>query len=119
MVLSRQRRLDRPASLVSKDEKSGVRRWIAAILHRAHHLGRDDVPGHTHDEQLAEAGIENQLGRHARVAAADDGGEGALGFGELGQDLLLHRRKPRFATDEAFVARHEALQRVISGVGGG
>ena len=36
-------------------------------------LGRDDVNGHADDEQIAEAGIEDELGRYARVGSPEDG----------------------------------------------
>ena len=55
----------------------------------AHHRRPDHVAGHADDEQLAEAGVEDEFGRHARVAAADDGGVRALTHRQLGQDLLL------------------------------
>src|SRR5947207_14706176 len=57
-------------------------------------------------------------GRHTAVAAAEDGGERLLAFGELRQDFLLHRRKPRVSADEAIVACLETLERLNPGVGG-
>ena len=40
------------------------------------------------DEELAKAGIENQFGRHPRIAAAQDGRVGMLAFCEIGEDFL-------------------------------
>ena len=41
---------------------------------------------------------------------------GLLALGELGEDLLLHGREPRFAADEALVAGDEARQRLLERV---
>ena len=80
-----QRRLDRAASLVAEDQEERGPEVGAGVLERSGHLGREDVAGQPHDEELAEAGVEEQLRRHARVAAAEDGGVGVL---------LLRERRP-------------------------
>ena len=118
MILARQRRLHRPAPFVSENDEERRAQMHCRVLERAHHLRRDDVAGHAHDEELAESGVEQELWRHARVAAADDGGVGMLAPGEVGQDLFLHRRKPGLAAEEALVAGDEAQQRFIGRVAG-
>ena len=50
----------------------------AGVFRRPWDLGTEHVPGDAHDEQFAESGVEQQLGRHAAVAAAQNGGEGML-----------------------------------------
>ena len=46
--------------------------------------GRDDVAGDADDEQVAEPLIEDDLGRHARVGAAEDDRERLLASSQLG-----------------------------------
>jgi len=49
---------------------------------------------------LAKPGIEDQLRRHARIAAAQDRRVGMLPPREVGEDFLLHGREARGAGDE-------------------
>jgi len=49
---------------------------------------------------LAKPGIEDQLRRHARIAAAQDRHVGMLPPREVGEDFLLHGREARGAGDE-------------------
>jgi hypothetical protein len=83
------------------------------VLQRAHDLGRDHVARDAHDEQLAEVRVEQKLGRHARIAAADDGGVGLLLLGELGEDFLLYRREARAPVQEALISRLQTRQRLV------
>ena len=101
---ARERRLHRAAALVAQHDEQRRVQVHAGVLQRAHDLGRDHVAGHANDEELAEARVEHQLGRHARIAAAEDRGVGLLALGELGEDLLLHGREARLAAHEALVA---------------
>jgi hypothetical protein len=87
----------------------------ARILQRSGDRGAEHVARHPDDEQLAEAGIEDELRRHAAVAAAEDGGVGLLPPGQLGQHFLLQPRKVRIAAEEARVAALQALQRLVCG----
>jgi hypothetical protein len=48
------------------------------VLEGSRHLRRDDIPGEPHHEQLAEPGVEQELRRHPRVAASEDGDGGML-----------------------------------------
>jgi hypothetical protein len=58
----------------------------AGVLDAAHDFGRDHVAGHANHEQVTESGIEDEFGRHPRIAAPQDGGEWALALGETGED---------------------------------
>ena len=73
-----ERRLDRSALLVTQNDKERRIEDRACELEASHHLGGKDVPRHAHDEQLAEPRVEDQLDGYARVAAAQDRGEGSL-----------------------------------------
>ena len=114
-VFAGERGLDRAAAFVAEDDEGRRVQVDGGVLERARHLGRDHVPRHARDEQLAEAGVEHQLGRHARIATAHDGGVGPLLLRQAGEDLLANRREPRPAGDEALVALNEARQRIVGG----
>ncbi len=78
---------------------------------------RDDVAGDADHEQIAEALIEDELGRHARVGAAEDDRERQL--------VLRQRRAPRLTQvapralpicgREAAVAVAQAFERFVCG----
>jgi len=72
----------------------------------------------THDEQFAEAGIENQFGRDTRVAAAENRGARVLALCKVRQDFLLDRREARLAPYEPFVAGCQPCERFVSRVSG-
>ena len=57
--------------------------------------------------------VEENFGRDARIAAADDGGVGTLPFRQGREDFLLHRRKPRAALDKPFIAGNEPRERLV------
>ena len=75
---------------------------------RRHHIPRD-----ADDEQLAKTRFEDQLRRHARIAAAQDRRVGMLPPREVGEDFLLHGREARGAGDEAFVSGLEAVECLV------
>ena len=52
-------------------------------FHAADLRGRDDVSGHADDEQIAQALVEDDLCRYARVGASENDGERFLAFCEL------------------------------------
>ena len=83
------------------------------VLQRAQDLRSEDVAGDAHDEELAEAGVEDQLGRHPAVAAAENGGEGLLAICERLKDFPRCGRKSRAAADEAGVALLQAPERLL------
>ena len=76
------------------------------VLERADDGVGDDLPGVAHDEQVAEPLVEDDLGREARVAAAEQRGVRRLGLGELLAVLDVLPRMQRLAGDEALVAAH-------------
>ena len=115
-VLAASAALTAPQPSWPSTTNSGVRRCTPAYCKRPHHLGRDDIARDTNDEQLAETGVEDQFGRHAGIAASEDGRVRALTLGECGEDLLLHGRKARFAADEAVVAGDQARERLVGRV---
>ena len=47
-----------------------VKRGIDSSLSRLEH-----VPGHANHEEVADAAVENDFGRHARIGAGENGGE--------------------------------------------
>ena len=71
---------------------------------------RDDVAGDADDEEIAEALIEHDLGRHARVGTSEDDGERRLPRGQLDAPCLAGerseaddvRREPMVACLQAF-----------------
>ncbi len=75
------------------------------------------MPATLHDEQLAEAGVEDQFGRDARIAAAENGRVRTLARGETGQDLLLDGGEARLAAYESLVARDQTRQGLVCRVG--
>ncbi len=95
--------------------KSGVCRCTPAYCSVPITSGEITIARDPDDEQLAETGIENQFGRHARIAAPDDGRVRMLTLGERGEQFLLNGRKPRFATDETLVAGDETRKRLVGG----
>ena len=83
------------------------------VLQGSHDFGGDHIARHAHDEELAEGSVEHELGRHARVAAADDGGVGFLLFRQRGEDFLSDGREARPAGDEAPVSRDQPGKRFV------
>jgi len=86
------------------------------VLQRSHHLGRDHVARDPNDEQLAEAGVEDQLRRYPGIAAPTDSRVRLLTLREGGEDLLLNGREPRFATDETLVAGNQTRKCLLGRV---
>jgi hypothetical protein len=60
-----ERGLDRAASLVAHHHAQRRLQMGGGVLDAAHHRGPDHVAGDADDEQFAEAGVEDELGRHA------------------------------------------------------
>jgi hypothetical protein len=76
------------------------------VLEAAEHGVGDDLAGVPHHEEVAEPLVEDDLGREARVAAAEERGGRALDVREGGAALDVLPRVPRLAGDEAGVALH-------------
>ncbi len=64
------------------DDKAHVKA-LGGELHAADLRRRDDVAGDADDEQIPEALVEDEFGRHARVRAAEDDGEWLLAAGDF------------------------------------
>ena len=91
------------------DEKRRVQ-MPARVLQAPRDFRREDISRDADDEQLAKAGVEDQLGRHPGVAATEDGGIRMLALKEICEDLLLHGGESRGPGDEPFIACFEAQQ---------
>ena len=108
-----ERGLDGAAAFVAEDDEERRAQVHRRVLQRAHDFRRNHVARDAHDEELAEVRVEHQLRRHARIAAADDGGVGLLLLRQLGKDFLFHGGKARPAGDEALVAADQASQGLV------
>ena len=86
------RGLDRAAGLVAQHhDQPGAQlrdRELDAPLHEGARAA-DDVSRHADDEQLADSLIEDELGRHPRVGAADDDRQRRLPLGQRREVLRL------------------------------
>ncbi len=85
------------------------------VFERAEHALRDDLAGVAHDEQVADALVEDDLGRESRVAAAEEGRVRRLAGGELSTALHVLPWVQRLAANEALVA----ADHLFPGLGGG
>ena len=74
---------DRAAALVTHDDEQRRLEVNHGVGDAADHVGRDDVPRHADHEQVAETLVEDQLRRHARVAAGQDRRERLLALLEM------------------------------------
>ena len=74
--------LDRTARVVAEHDDERAVEHADAELERAEDAGVDDVAGGAHDEEVAEALVEDDLGGHPRVGAAEEDRERVL----LGRD---------------------------------
>ena len=115
LVLRRQRRGDRPATLVAEDHEQRSLQVRTRILQRSSDFRREHVARDADDEQLSQAGIENPLGRHARVAATEDRRVGALGLGEIGEGLSSEGGAPSLAPEKPLIPFDQPPQRLIGG----
>jgi hypothetical protein len=99
------------------DEKRGLQ-VFGAVLDAGEHGFVGDLPGGPYDEQLAEAGVEDHLRRHARVGAREHDGKrrlpAHLGLPPFGID----RQRRRGVLHESGVAGDEPLQRAGGRVAG-
>jgi hypothetical protein len=76
--------------------------------------GSHDVSGHPDDEQVAQALVEDDLGRHARIGAPQDDREGLLARHQLGAFRAAGQGDPRLARGKPAVPFPQALQRLRS-----
>jgi hypothetical protein len=98
---------------VSQNNKQGRVQVCASVLKTAHDFRGDHVSGDANDEELAEVGIEDQFGRDARIAAAEDSGVGALLAGKVGQSLFADGGEVRLSSEKALVASDKFIQRLV------
>src|SRR5690554_690579 len=113
------RGLDRPAVVVTEHDDERGPEHVEPVLDRADHGRVEHVARGAHDDHVAEALVEDDLGSDARVGAAEDHREGVLAVPE--------GRAPRGvlvgvlggALDEALVARAQALPGLGGGQAGG
>ena len=61
VLLGLQRRLHRSAAAVAKDDEERRMQVRTGVLQATPDFRREDIAGHAHDEQLAEAGVKNQF----------------------------------------------------------
>ena len=90
---------------------------MAGELEAAHDIGVHDVAGDAHREDVAEALVEDELGRRAAVDAAHDRGEGPLAVTRL-VGLLQQVAVDAQVADEARVAFLQDVERARGGDGG-
>jgi hypothetical protein len=98
---------------VTQDHDQPCVELLRRELHAADLRWSDDVAGDADHEQVAEPLVEDELGGHPRVGAAEDDRERLLAGHEVGAPGLAGRlvENPR---DEPAVAFHQALERLVS-----
>jgi hypothetical protein len=99
-------RADRAALVVPEHDDERDAQHGHRVLEAAEHGVGDDLAGVADHEEVAEALVEDDLGREARVAAAEQRGGGALHVREGGAALDVLARVAGLAGDEAGVALH-------------
>ena len=80
--------------------------------------GRDDVARDADHEQVAESLVEHDLGRHARIRAAEDDGEWLLARAAARDAARRRCRLARSSVDEAPIAFAQRCERGQCGVMG-
>ena len=102
---------DRAALRVAEHDDEARAEALRGELDAADLRRRDDVAGDADDEQVAEPLVEDDLGRHARVGAAEDDRERLLAGGELcAARFACQRIVAADVGDEPAVAVSKALQ---------
>src|SRR3954471_20349538 len=112
------RRRYRAAACVPQYDEQWRAQMHTSVLQGPEYGRTQHVSRYTDHEQLAEAGVEDQLRRHSAVAASQDGGVGLLVLGEFSQHFFLHRREARAPVDEARVAVLQPLECLVRAVRG-
>ena len=102
------RRGDGTAIRVAEHEEERRLQMATRVLQASCDFRRNHVSRNADDEQFAEAGSENQLGRNPRIAATQNGRVGMLAFCEIGENFFLRGREMRRPGDESLIARFEA-----------
>ena len=109
MQFAAESRLYRSASLMTQNHKNRRVKVGSSVLQTSHHFARDDISGHSHDEQLAKVRIENQLGRNPGIAAAQNRSIGPLPFRQISKSLFANSGKSGLAPKEPFVPVDQPL----------
>ena len=104
---------DGTATFVTEHEKERRAQMSARVLEASLHLGRHHVSSNADDEEFAKVSIEDQFGWNTGVATSQDGGEGMLSFGEIGECLFANGRKVRFASNKTLIAGDQSLKCLI------
>ena len=97
--------LDRAARVVAEHDDERAVEHADAELERAEHAGVDDVAGGADDEQVAEALVEDDLGGHPRVGAAEEDRERVLLGGDPVPEVHVLVRVGPLVGHEPGVAR--------------
>ena len=99
--------LDRAARVVAEHDDERAVEHADAELERAEHAGVDDVAGGAHDEQVAQALVEDDLGGDPGVGAAEEDGERVLLGGDPVPEVHVLVRVGPLVGHEPGVARGE------------
>ena len=102
----------RPALRVPENDEGLGAQDADGVLERCDLLRSGDVAGHAHGEDVAEALVEEDLDRHARVGAPQNRGVRCLTLRELAHTLDVAAGLFDQATDEALVSVTEPLERL-------
>ena len=104
------------AARVPEDHDEARAEALGGELDAADLRRRDDVAGHADHEQIAQTLIEDDLGGHARIGAAEDDGEWLLPGGELHPARgVRERRLAAHVRDEAAIAFAQPVERFAGG----
>ncbi len=105
------------ASLVTQNHKNRSVQVGSSVLQAPHDFARDDIAGHSHNEQLPEVGIENQFRWNPGIATAQNRGIWPLPFRQISEGLFAHCRKSGLTTKETFVPVDQPVQCLFRGEG--
>ncbi len=105
------------ASLMTQNHKNRGVQVGPGVLQASHDLARDDIAGHSHNEQLPKVRIENQFRWNAGIAATQNRGIRPLFSCQISKGLFAHGRKSGLTAKKAFVPVDQPLQCLFRGDG--
>lgn len=106
-----ERRFDRAAIGVAEHDGQACSERGGRELDATDERRSDDIARDAHDEQVADALIEDEFGGKSRVGAGENGGEWALSRGMLGSAKLTHHRfEAARTTHEPSVAGSQSFE---------
>src|SRR5262245_13371677 len=85
------------------------------VLDASHHLGRNHVPSHSHDEKFSKIRVKNEFRRNPRVGAAKDRSVRLLASGQSSQCFLANGGKARLARHKSLVTFTQPAQPFFGG----